>query len=451
MNASGASTMLGRAGTRAILERVLRLSTAEATEAILVDSRNALTRFADNYVHQNHLDRTPTLTVRAVFGSRAGIASTTRLDEAGLAAVTEQAAAIARRAPENPEFPGLAGAGSEISEAAYSAETMDAAPERRVALAGIACRLAREAGLAASGSVNTVGEEIAVANSQGVFAYTPRSRAGMTIVATGTDGSGYADELSLNLATIDAEAVATRAVETGLRAQRPREVAPGDYTVILQPAAVSDMLSFLSMLGFNGRAVQEGRSFMAGKEGRQVLGENITIRDDGMEPDGLPLPFDYEGEFRRPLSLIEGGVAREIALDRYFGRLLDRPSNGHAMPPGSASSPLPVNMLMAPGESSVEEMIRSTDRGLLITHFHYTRVVHPLHVIVTGMTRDGTFLIERGEVMGPVKNLRYTQSYLEALRDVQAISRDTQLTGGMIVSRVPALKIGRFTFTGVTQ
>ena len=443
--------MRGRAAARALLERVLRLSSAEGTEAILVDSRNALTRFAESYVHQNHVDHTPTLTVRAAFGTRAGIATTSRLDDAGLAAVTEQAVAIARLAPENPEFPGLPGSDGEPSEAAFSAETMDIAPGQRAALAGIACRLAREAGLAASGSVNTVGEEIAVANSNGVFAYTPRSRAALAVVATGADGSGYADETSLDLATIDAEAVARRAVETGLRAQNPPEAAPGDYTVILQPSAVADMLGFLAMLGLNGRAVQEGRSFVAGKEGRRVLGENITIRDDGLDPAGLPLPFDFEGQVRQRLSLIEAGVAREIALDRQFGRLLGRPGNGHAMPPGGGSSPLPLHMFMAPGESSVEEMVRSTDRGLLITHFHYTRVVHPLHVIVTGMTRDGTFLIERGEVVGPVKNLRYTQSYLEALRDVQAISRDTQLTGAMIVSRVPALKIGRFTFTGVTQ
>ncbi len=192
---------------------------------------------------------------------------------------------------------------------------------------------------------------------------------------------------------------------------------------------------------------------MAGKRGERVLGANVTLWDDGRDPANLPLPFDVEGTPRRRLTLIEHGVADAIATDSYYGALLGLESSGHAPLPTryARMGPLPTHLFMAPGETTVDEMIRGVARGLLVTHFHYTRAVHPLHVIVTGMTRDGTFLIENGEVTRPVKNLRFTQSYLDALRDVQEIGRETRLVGEYVASRVPALKIGAFRFTGVTQ
>ncbi len=445
--------MLGRDGARRLLESVLRRSGADATEAVLSYTRSALTRFADNYIHQNVAEESPTLTVRAVVGTRVGTASTSRLDEAGLAAVGEQAVAVARLAPENPEFPGLPAPAGAPNEAAFSLATADCSPERRAELAAVACRLAREAGLRASGSVTTSGEELAVANSLGVFAYTPLSRAAITVVANGDSGSGYAEDRALDIATLDAEALARRSVETGRRAQNPVVTPPGDYTVILQPEAVADITAFLARLGFGAKAVDEGRSFIAGKEGQRALGENVTLWDDGEDSRGLPQPFDYEGLPRRRLSLIERGVAGDIATDSFYAARLGRPNNGHALPATMRffAGPMPLNMFMEPGTATLDELIRSTERGLLVTHFHYTRVVHPLHVIITGMTRDGTFLIENGEVARPVKNLRYTQSYLEALRDVQAIGSETRLVGEWLASRVPALKIGRFSFTGVTE
>lgn len=445
--------MLGRDRVRQLLEGALRRSIADHAEATLTYERSALTRFADNYVHQNVADETPQLAVRAVFGRRSGSATTTRLDDEGITRVVEQAEAIARFAPENARFPGLPGPVEEPREAVRSAATMTCRPETRAAAAEIACRLAREAGLSASGSVTTTGQEMAVANTLGVFAYTPRSTSRIVMVATGESGSGYAEDNALDVATLDMAAIAGRAVDIARRAQNPVEVPAGDYTVILQPEAVSDMTMFLAMFGFGARAVHEGRSFVAGKRGEQVLGENITIWDDGDDPTGLPLPFDFEGVPRRRLSLIERGVAGDIALDTLYAGIMGGHSTGHALPAAAEynTGPIPVNVFMAPGEATVEEMIRSTERGLLITRFHYTRVVHPLYVIITGMTRDGAFLIESGEVTRPIKNLRYTQSYLDALRDVQAIGQETRLAGDWQTSRVPALKIGSFTFTGVTQ
>lgn len=447
------TTMLGREGARRVLEEALRRSQADQTEVTLVYERNALTRFAGNAVHQNVAEETPSLAVRAVFGQRVGMASTTRLDDEGIARVVEQAATIARITPENAQFPGLPEPHDEPGEAVYSMDTFFCAPGRRAAMAAVACRLAADAGLAASGSVATVGQEIAVANSRGVFAYTPRSAVRMVVVAVGEDGSGYAEDNALEIAALDEEQLATRAVDIARRAQHPAALAPGEYTVVLQPEAVSDIAMWLAMMGFGARAVDERRSFVAGKRGEEVLGENISIWDDGLDLTGLPFPFDFEGMPRRRLSLIEHGIARDIALDTFYAGKLGVQTNGHAMRKGMPFDvgPVPTHIYLANGTASVAEMIRSVDRGLLVTSFHYTRLVHPLHLIVTGMTRHGTFLIEHGELAGPVKNLRYTQSYVEALRHVQAISSETRLVGGMSPARVPALKIGRFTFTGVTE
>src|SRR5205085_5053259 len=188
---------------------------------------------------------TPSSSSRAVFGRRIGVASTARLDDEGVAHVVEQAEMIARLASENEEFRGLPGPEGEPGEAVYSAATMDYNPAARAALAGIACRKAREAGLSASGSVTTVGQELAVANSQGIFAYTPRSSARLMVVATGDDGSGYAEDTALDVATLDMEAVADRAIDIARRAQHPVAVQQDTYTVILQPEAVADIAYFL--------------------------------------------------------------------------------------------------------------------------------------------------------------------------------------------------------------
>ncbi|HWE62753.1 MAG TPA: metallopeptidase TldD-related protein, partial [Chloroflexota bacterium] len=310
-------TMLGRAAAKQLLEDVLHRSRAEQTEAVLIYERNALTRFAGSAVHQNVAEETPTLMVRAVYGKRVGSASTTRIDAEGSARVVEQADAIARIAPENAQFPGLPESPGEPGEAVYSMDTFACTPQRRAAMAAVACRLAREAGLAASGSVATVGQEIAVANSRGIFAYTPRSTARMVVVAVGDDGSGYAEDNALEIAALDEEALAGHAVAVAQRAQHPVAIEPGEYTVILQPAAVSDITMWLALLGFSARAVDEGRSFVAGKRGEEVLGENISLWDDGLDLTGLPLPFDFEGVPRQRLSLIEHGIAKDIALDSF--------------------------------------------------------------------------------------------------------------------------------------
>jgi predicted Zn-dependent protease len=445
---------LGRAAARRLLEDALRRSEADQTEVVLAYEQSGLTRFTDNYVHQNVADGTPTITVRAAYGTRVGIASVVSLDRERIARAVERATATARVAPPNGGFPGLPGPRREPTEVTDGPEVAACPPEARAAIARTACRLARDAGVSAAGSVATTRQEIAVANSLGVFAYTARASARLVVVARGDSGSGYAQGIARESAALDAEQVARRAVAVGRRAQRPVEAPPGDYAVVLQPEAVGDIVRFVAVVGCGAQAASQGRSFLAGRRGQKVCSERITMWDDGDDPAGLPLPFDFEGVPRQRLSLIDRGVAGDIALDSFYAARMGIRTNGHAVPLAHDlydAGPVPLHVFVAPGPATVEEMIASTTRGLLITRFHYTRLVHPSGLVVTGMTRDGTFLIEHGELTHPVKSLRFTQSYVDALRDVSAVGRETRLTGEWLTGRVPALKVGRFAFTGATE
>jgi PmbA protein len=199
--------------------------------------------------------------------------------------------------------------------------------------------------------------------------------------------------------------------------------------------------------------VQEGRSWMNDRIGQRVMSPSVTIVDDGHDEAGLPLPFDFEGVPKQKVILIENGVPRGPVYDTTTARKDGKPSTGHALPPPNTFGPLALNLVMSPGAATVEEMIRSTERGLYITRFWYTRVVHPRDCVITGMTRDGTFLIEQGELTRPVKNLRFTQGYIPALANVDLIGQEarTLSSGEFGASRVPALKLNEFHFTGATQ
>ena len=221
---------------------------------------------------------------------------------------------------------------------------------------------------------------------------------------------------------------------------------------MLDEPAVCDIVDFLAYLGFGALAVQEGRSFMAGHIGEKVLGDNITVWDDGLAADTIPFPFDFEGVPKQRVNLVTNGIAKGLVYDTNTALKDGVASTGHGLPAGNTFGPVPRNLFLAPGTASKEELIRSVKRGIFITRFWYTRTVHPLSITVTGMTRDGTFLIENGEIVAPVRNLRFTQSYVEALNHVDLLGKDAKLQKDMFAyNRVPALKIAKWNFTGVTE
>jgi predicted Zn-dependent protease len=223
--------------------------------------------------------------------------------------------------------------------------------------------------------------------------------------------------------------------------------------VVLEPAAVATLVSFLAYLGFGGRAIAEGRSCFSGRIGERLMSERITIYDDALSPGTLGIPFDFEGTPKRRVDLVAEGVVMGGVHDRRSAKQAGQESTGHALPPPNPHGAFPLNLFLGEGDASVDDMVRGTSRGLLVTRFHYANVVHPKDGVITGMTRDGTWLVEDGEIRHPVRNFRFTQSIIEALRDVESVGRDSELASEFFfaATRVPALKVSSFQFTGVSD
>ncbi len=265
----------------------------------------------------------------------------------------------------------------------------------------------------------------------------------------GENSSGYADRVSKDVREISAEETASEAVGKAVRSKDPIEVEPGEYTVILEEYAMAEMLSYLGFMGFSAQAVQEERSFL--KKGEKITGDNVTIYDDGPDTRGLPSRVDFEGVAKRRVDLITKGVAGDPVYDSYTAHREGKGSTGHALPPPNVFGPFPWSIFMDGGDTPKEKLIEGIERGIWVTRFHYVNVVHPLATILTGMTRDGTFLIENGEVTRPIKNLRFNQSVLEAWQDAR-FSSGTKLEKGFFGGTVvPTARIDKFKFVSGTK
>lgn len=434
-----------------LLKKVLSYSQAGQTEVVYQGTESALTRFANNHIHQNVAESNHELRVRAVIGKKVGVATTNRLDDDSLRRVTEQALEIARIQPENPEFHSLPAPQPVVPASGYSSRTAQFSPEERARCVGIIVKLAKERGLESAGAFSTSTYQLAIANSLGIFAYEPRTEAEChTVVMADEQGSGYTQRMATDASTIDFEAMAHEAVGKAQRSRNPIAIPLGEYQVVLGAYAVADMLQNLVFMGLSATDVQEERSFMNGQFGKQIAAPSVTIYDDGHDPAGLPQAFDFEGVPKQRVMMIDRGIANAVVYDSFTAAREGKPNTGHALLAPNVMGPMPLHTMMMAGDASLEELIRGVDKGLYVTRFHYTNTVHPVKTLFTGMTRDGTFLIENGELTRPVKNLRFTQSILEALSHVQAIGRERIQCTDYLPVVAPALRTAKFNFTGIT-
>ena len=438
-----------------LAEEVVRLAEGAGVseaEALVVAGESSLTRFANSEVHQNVASTEVYVNLRVANGRRIGVASTGRIDADGLRALVERAASIAATVEELEDWAGLPepeGA-AEPNIAAWSDGTAAATPELRAEGARAVIAAADDAGVTAFGSFSMDAEAFAVANSRGIRAAERRTSSQLLTVTMGPDnGTGYAEQCAVDATSIDAAAIGREAAERARVSANPVSIEPGDYPVVLNHYAVTDLLDMLGYLGFSALAVQEDRSFY--EPGKRVGSDLVTITDDGRDPAGLPMSFDAEGVPKQRLALLDRGVCRDIAFDAQTAARAGRRSTGHGLPAPNPYGPFPINMSMAAGDATLDELVGGLDRGLLVTRFHYTNAVHSKRVVITGMTRDGTFLVEDGRIVGPVRNLRFTMSYLDALAGVEAVSRERRCLRGFLGgSVVPSVRLSSFTFTGAT-
>lgn len=441
---------------RELAIRAVELTEADAAEAVVAASNHALTRFAANRIHQNVAEEDMQVSVRAVVGSRQGVASTNRLDEESLRACCEAAARAASATPEDAHFHGLPGpamiSGREEGDRAETIADVFG-PELRAAAARSMIDQSTSRGLTAAGSVEVADEVYAIANSSGVqaSAVTPVLRA--SVLSMGDDGgSGWGSFVGADSRAFSAPVLGDEAATLAERSANPVDLAPGSYAVVLGPEAVAELVGFLGYVGFSVKALEEQRSFMSGRMGEQVMHPSVTIVDDALSREAMGPTFDFEGQPKRRVELIKDGVASDVVTDSYWAAFTGRENTGHALPAPNSFGPLPLNLEMAAGDSTIDELVTRVQRGVYVTRFHYVNVEEPLSATLTGMTRDGTFMIEDGRFTHPLKNLRFTQSATEALSHVLGITRERRHVSAMLGSTlVPGVLLSGFNFTGQTR
>lgn len=442
---------MDKSSREALAKRVLEFSSADQTEAIVWSENSALTRFTQNMVHQNVAQSDVSVRVRAIVGKRTGVATTNVLDDAALRDVVSRAIEMANLAPEDPELPQLPPGGqTQAPEGAYVEQTALATPQMRADMCDVTFKAAEDNGYWCAGYVTTSAMGVTIANSSGTLASFEGTDSGLNVKMNAQDSTGFAEGYDADVTRLNARTIALNSALKAKESKQPRNVDPGEWTVILEPAAFGELFTYLAD-HFSAQSFDEGSSFLSDGLDKLYLGENVTISDDYAHPLNPGMPFDYEGHPTQRLTLVQNGVAENVVTDSYWANKLGRENTGHGLPAPNAYGPQASHIVVSPGSKPVAELIAETARGLLITRFWYIRTVDQKKAIVTGMTRDGTFLIENGRIAGGVRNMRFNQSIIEALRDCE-FSNALQRTGGYSYSLVvPAAKINGFTFSSGTE
>ena len=454
MRSDGGAGPLPREKCAELFEQVADAARAlgiDDVEAIVASGSSALTRFANNAIHQNVAERTSQLSVRLLIDGRTARASTNRLDDASIRQVVEEAEVLTRLQEPDRDLLPLADRDDAPEVARRFEATARVTPEDRARAVAEAIGLVEGAGQTAAGIYSTSESVLAILNSRGLFAWHPETMAQFSITAMAADSSGWAKGSACHHADLDPVSLADAAARKAAFSRAPLELPPGSYTVILEPAAVLDLVG--EMFGdFSATAIRDGRSFLRDRIGQKLFGENVTIHDDVYHALQAGAPFDGEGVPRSKLALVEKGVVREVAYSRQAAHLdLTKPT-GHGFPAPNEVGEAPMNIVIAGGQTPIERMIAATERGILVTRLWYIREVDPYEKIMTGMTRDGTFLIDGGRLAGGVRNFRFNQNLVEMLSNVEALSQAVRASGEEAFDMVaPAMKVRDFHFTEVTR
>jgi predicted Zn-dependent protease len=453
-NANRAEQLLPERELKRIIGTVLRLAKstgADETEVHVDETAESLTRFANNAVHQNVAERGLNVSIRTVVDSRTARATTNRMDEDSLRAAIEGSLSLAHSQPKNPRLLPMPGKQRYRKVHRFDKATAGLTPEDRARAVRRACDLAIQHGQVAAGIFASGLQQSAMGNSRGLFAAYRETHAEFSITMQENPAASWAKANAARVRDFDPQKLAQRASEKAHLAVDARELAPGRYTVILEPAAALDLVGFL-FYDFAATALQDKRSCLNERMGKQIFGKNISITDDAYHPLQLGPPFDGEGLPRQPVLLVDRGVPTNLVYARSSAKAGHKKPTGHGFALPNEYGEAPMNLVFAGGDSSLEKMIASTERGLLVTRLWYIREVDPYEKVMTGMTRDGLFLVENGKVTSAVRNFRFNQSILEMLRNVELLGPSVRATGEEAFEMVvPAMKVRDFHFTEVTK
>ncbi len=449
--------MKDREQLNALLTDALAGSSADETELVLYSYSSSLTRFANSVIHQNVHEDNDLIVARVAVGKKVGVTQTNRAEPDGLRHAIDRAIEIAKESPEQRDFPGLPKADAAPEVESYSEASAAMTPAARADAVAKAVDVARAEDVTLSGAYRVGDLSLSVVNSSGTRQQYAATDGFLSVFATDEDGvSGSSTAYAIGVDTIDAADVARVAVGKCKAAANPVAIDPGPIDVVLEPRATSEIMEWLNFTAFGAKQVQEGQSFMTERIGEKVMGENVTIYDDGLDPAGIPIPFDFEGVPKKRVMLIENGVAKGPVYDSLTAAKDGVSSTGHAGMAVFRAGPGPSNLFIAAGDATTDDLLKSVKRGLLVTRFHYINgLLDTRKALFTGMTRDGTFLIEDGKITTAVKNLRFTDSMLRAYSNVDGVSKDRQTAGrnwgGIGSVTAPTVLIRDFRFTGSTE
>jgi len=458
--------MLDQSHAEKIFEKIKKYSSVEDVEVIFSSTDHALTRFANNTIHQNVSEVNEVASIRVAVDGKTARATTNRFDDEGLKRAVQSAESIARVQEPDPELLPLAGRDDAKGAAAPSRwfdHTAAITPADRAAGVGKIVAVAKKNKLVTAGIFSSSQSAEAIVNSKGLSTYHRQTSAEVSITMLADNSSGWQKANSPDVNNIGPVRLAEIAAQKARDSAGPKEIPPGKYTVILEPAAVLDLVGFM-FWDFGGLAILDQRSFLNNRIGTKLFGENITIIDDVNHPLQSNAPFDGEGVHRQRVTLVEKGVVRNLVYARgtaermhkseYKDKVGEVRTTGHGFPLPNEMGEVPTNIVfMTPGaEQTVEQMIAGTERGILITRLWYIREVDPYEKILTGMTRDGTFLVEGGKVKHGLLNFRFNQSLIEMLNSVEVMGKAVRASGEEAFDMVvPAMKISGFNFTEVTK
>jgi len=459
-----------------IFDRVKKLSSSDEVEVFLTGGRFSLTRFANNTIHQNVAEENHTISVRAAFGGRTARASSNKFDDESLRRVVEASESLARVQHPDPDLlpmpdareaagkaNGTADEGVRVTPSRHFASTAETTPELRAEGVQHIVTVADRHKLTTAGTYSSNEWVEGIFNSRGLHRWHRQTSAEISITMIGGDSSGWQKANSPDAANLNPLALAETAAKKAADSAQPIELAPGKYTVILEPAAVLDIVGFM-FWDYSGTSILDQRSFLTDRIGTKLFGDNITVWDDVNHPLQSGSPFDGEGMTRQRIPLIENGVVTRVVYARATAARMNRSEykesagpidpTGHGFLLPNETGEMPVNIVFAAPRDpqTLEQMIASTERGVLVTRLWYIREVEPYEKICTGMTRDGTFLIENGRVKNGIRNFRFNESLIHMLSNVTTMSLPARSSGEESMDMVvPAMKIDEFNFTEVTR
>jgi PmbA protein len=440
-----------RAELERIAERVLKLSDADETEVEIGATTDALTRFANNTIHQNVAEEIRSISVRAVVDGHTARAATNKTDDESLRRAVAAAVSLARNQPENPDLLPMLRAQKYQKVERFFPSTAGATPQDRARAVTRVCKMADKRKQTAAGIFASGGSQSLLANSKGLAAHYEQTRSEFSVTILEKNSSGWAKLNSPDIRNIDPDELAESASSKAAASREPREIEPGHYTTILPPSAVLDLVGFL-FYDFAGTAVLDKRSCFTGRIGKKLFGDNITLWDDVYHPLQAGTPYDGEGMPRQKVLLVDRGVVKNLVYSRATAKKMKTKPTGHGFSLPNEYGEAPMNLVFAGGDKSVDEMISTTERGILVTRLWYIREVDPYKKILTGMTRDGTFLIENGRVAGGIRNFRFNQSIIEMLSKVDMLGTPVRAAGEESFEMVvPAMKVRDFHFSEVTK